>query len=156
MKAEKGAPPVIRNKKARREYDVSDTYEAGVALVGTEVKSIRAGKADIQDAYCEIDGMEVWVINMYIAPYEQSIYNPDTRRKRKLLLHRDEIDRLYGKVTERGLTLVPLTLYFKHGKAKLEIGIARGKRLYDKREAIKERDIRREMDKAQISRQSRE
>jgi SsrA-binding protein len=151
------APPVIRNKKARREYDITDTSEAGIVLVGCEVKSIRAGRCDIQDAHCAIEEGEVWVHNMYIAPYEQAgAAVPSPRRKRKLLLHKDEIRRLYGKVTERGLTLIPLSLYFKDGRAKLEIGIARGKRLYDKREAIKKKDLERDMQKAHSQRRGRE
>jgi SsrA-binding protein len=153
----KQAPSVIRNKKARREYDITEAHEAGIVLAGSEVKSIRAGRCDIQDSYCDIEEGEVWVYNMYVAPYEQAgVPPPPPRRKRKLLLHKDEIRRLYGKVTERGLTLIPLTLYFKDGRAKLEIGIARGKRLYDKREAIKRRDLDREMQQEQSHRRTHE
>jgi SsrA-binding protein len=133
------------NRRARHEYEILETYDAGLALVGTEVKSLRAGKVNFQDAFCKIEGNEVWIYNMHISPYEQgNRWNVEPLRKRKLLLHRWEIQELRGKVEQKGLTVVPLALYFQRGFAKLEIALARGKKLYDKREAIAERDQRRE------------
>jgi len=136
---------VVTNRKARHEYTIEETHEAGIALAGTEVKSIRAGKVSLQDSYCRVEDGEVWVHGMYIAPYEfANRWAPDPQRPRKLLLHRDEIHRLQTRAEQRGLTIVPLKLYFERGYAKLEIGIGRGKKLYDKRQAIAERDIERE------------
>ncbi|HOK53319.1 MAG TPA: SsrA-binding protein SmpB [Armatimonadota bacterium] len=136
---------IVTNRKAWHEYTIDETYDAGIVLVGTEVKSIRAGKVNLQDSFCRIENGEVWVHGMYIAPYEfANRWVVDPRRSRKLLLHRDEIDRLRSKSEQRGLTIVPLKVYFERGYAKLEIGIGRGKKLYDKREAIAKRDIERE------------
>ena len=135
---------VATNRRAFYEYHVEEKFEAGVALTGTEVKSLREAQVNFKDCYASIDNGEAWLIGCYIAPYHHGTdANHDPERRRKLLLHRREIGRLLGKVAERGLTLIPLRLYFKDGRAKLELGLARGKKLYDKREAIRERDERR-------------
>ncbi len=136
---------VSTNRKARFEYFVSDTYEAGLVLKGTEIKSIRQGKMSLQEAYVRTDGEEAWLVGSHIAPYEQAStaqHNPT--RDRKLLLHKKEIHQLWNAVRIKGMTIVPLRVYLKAGRAKLEIGVARGKKQYDKRESIKERDIQRE------------
>jgi len=139
-----GVKVLIKNKKAYHDYFIDETLEAGIALAGSEVKSIRAGKANIRDAYVRIVNNEAFVVGMHVSPYEKgSFFNQDPLRKRKLLLHRREIAKLYSLVTQRGLTLVPLTVYLKQGKVKLEIGVARGKKLYDKRRSIAERDAQR-------------
>src|SRR4029453_10023467 len=128
---------------------MEETFEAGIVLVGSEVKALREGKANLKDSYGRIEHDEVWLWNAHISPYgPASQFGHEPTRSRKLLLHRSEIARLNGKVKERGLTLVPLRLYFKNGRAKVELGLARGKKQHDKREAIKEREIRREMDRA--------
>ncbi len=135
---------VIANKKARFQYEIIETFEAGIVLQGTEVKSLRLGKGNIQDSYATIQDGEAFLYNMHISPYEQgNIYNHDPDRTRKLLLHKQEIKRLTGKVMERGLTLVPLKIYFKNGKAKVELGLARGKSLVDRRKDIARRDEQR-------------
>ncbi len=140
---------IATNRKARYEYEILDTFEAGIALLGPEVKSLRAGKANISDAYATIRGREVFLVGAHISPYPQAgRANPDPRRERKLLLHRAEIARLQGRITERGFTLIPLQLYFKDGRAKVELAIARGKRRYDKREAIRRRETDRELRRA--------
>ena len=140
-----GRKVISHNRKARFNYEIEDTVEAGMVLTGTEIKSIREGKANLQDSYALIRDGEAWVFNMYIAPYEPgNRFNVDSRRTRKLLLHKGEILRLYGKVQQRGLTLIPLSLFLQNGFAKLEIGVGRGKKLYDKRETIAERDRNRE------------
>ena len=144
-----GIKTVVTNQRARHEYFIDETIEAGLVLTGTEIKSIRNGKVQLVDAFARIEDGEAWLYNMHIAPYEQgNRFNVDPRRTRKLLLHRAEIDRLYGKVNERGLTLVPVSVYFKKGRAKIEIGIARGKKLHDRRDAIADRDARREQERA--------
>jgi len=131
---------VARNRKARHEYDVLETFEAGMALKGPEGKSLRAGKASFQDAFARIDGGEVWLYSLHISPYEQANRaNVDPLRARKLLLNRDEIRSLIGKVEEKGLTLVPLEIYFKRGYAKILLALARGRKLHDKREELKRR-----------------
>jgi SsrA-binding protein len=136
---------VATNRRARHEYEILDTYDAGMVLVGTEVKSLRAGRVNMQDAYCRIEHGELWLYNMHITPYELgNRWNVEPLRKRKLLLHRGEIAVLRAQVEQKGLTIVPLALYFQRGFAKLEIGLARGKKLYDKRESIAERDRDRE------------
>ncbi len=136
---------VLSNRRARHEYSIEDTYDAGMALAGTEVKSIRAGKANLQDAFCKVENDEIWLYNMYVAPFEHGTHwNVEPRRKRKLLLHRREIDILRANMEQKGLALIPLNLYFQHGFAKLEIGLGRGKKLYDKREDIANRDAERE------------
>jgi SsrA-binding protein len=133
------------NRKARHEYFIEETADAGIALVGTEVKSIRAGRVNLQDSYVRIDSGEAWVHNMHISPYEQgNRWNVEPRRVRKLLLHKREIARLAGKYQERGMTIVPLSLFLDHGYVKMHIGVGRGKKLFDKREAIAERDVERD------------
>ena len=138
---------LIKNKKARHEYFIEDTYEAGLALVGSEVKSIRAGMANIKESYVRVSGGQAEIIGMHISPYEKgSTFNLDPIRTRKLLLHKKEIIKLDAAVAQKGLTLVPLTLYLKKGLVKLEVGVARGKKLYDKRQDIKARDAQRQQD----------
>ncbi len=140
---------VATNRRARHDYEILDTYEAGMVLTGSEVKSLRAGQVQLKDAYAAIRGGEVWLENAHIAPYgfaRDGGHDPE--RPRKLLLARREIDRLFGKVREEGLTLVPLQIYFVRGLAKVELGLARGRRAYDKRRAIVEREQKREMDRA--------
>ncbi len=140
---------VATNRKAFHEYFISDTFEAGLALVGSEIKSIRAGRVSLQDGYVSFEQGEAWLVNVHIAPYDPaSRQNHDPKRRRKLLLHRREIDRLAGKVQEKGFTVIPTRLYLKDGRAKVEIGLAKGKRLYDKREAIAKRDSQRQVDRA--------
>lgn len=147
--AETGRKLIAANRRARYDYEILDTFEAGIALVGPEVKSLRAGKANLNEAYAFVRRGEVFLAGMHISPYPQaSRENPDPLRERKLLLHRAEIARLEGKVAEKGLTLVPLALYFKDGRAKVELALARGKRRYDKREAIRRREADREAQRA--------
>jgi SsrA-binding protein len=135
----------ITNRKAWHEYHIEDTFEAGVVLVGTEVKSLRLGKASLQEAYCKAEGGEVVVYGMHIAPYEQgNRSNVDPLRPRKLLLHRSEIDKIQRAAQQKSYTIIPLKLYFSKGYAKINIGLGRGKKLYDKREAIAARDVERE------------
>jgi SsrA-binding protein len=144
---------IATNRRARYEYEILDTFEAGVALLGPEVKSLRAGKANLSDAYATIRGREVYLVGAHIGPYPQAgRANVEPRRERKLLLHRAEIARLQGRVAERGFTLIPLQLYFKSGRAKVELAIARGKRRYDKREAIRRRETDRELRRTARSR----
>ncbi|MCD8068839.1 MAG: SsrA-binding protein SmpB [Lachnospiraceae bacterium] len=136
---------VANNKKAYFDYFIDEKYEAGIVLAGTEVKSLRMGKCSIKEAFLRVENGEVLIYGMHISPYEKgNIFNKDPLRVRKLLLHKSEINRLAGKVAEKGCTLVPLQVYFKDGKAKMEIGLARGKKLYDKRESIARKDQRRE------------
>ncbi len=140
---------VATSRKASHLYEILETFEAGLVLRGTEVKSLREGHVNFKDSYALVEGGEAWLVGCHISPYRHgSDANHDPERPRKLLLHRGEITRLVGKVQERGLTLVPLRLYFKDGRAKLELGLARGRKLHDKRRAIREREMRREMDKA--------
>ena len=137
---------VATHRKARFEYEILETVEAGIALLGPEVKSLRAGNASLADAYAVVRRGEVFLVGAHVSPYAQaSRENPDPRRERKLLLHRAEISRLAGKVAERGLTLVPLELYFREGRAKLALALARGRRRYDKREAIRRREEDRDL-----------
>lgn len=137
---------ITQNRKARHSYDIEETVEAGLALVGTEVKSCRAGKANLTDAYASVEDGEAWLLQCHIAPYSHgNRANHDPLRRRKLLLHRGEIDRLASAVSRDGRTLVPLRLYFKHGLAKVEIAIARGRKTFDKRQAIASRDADRRM-----------
>jgi SsrA-binding protein len=141
--------PIATNRHARRRYFISETYEAGIALQGTEVKSLRAGKVQLRDAYARVVDGEVWLYNCHISPYEYgNVFNHEPMRPRKLLLHRQEIRRLFGKTAERGFTLVPTRMYFKRGRAKVEVGLGRGKLLHDKREDIKARDAALEMKRA--------
>jgi len=144
-----GRKLITQNRRARHDYEILDTVEAGLVLLGPEVKSLRDGRANLSDAYAAIRGSEAWLVNAHISPYAQAAReNPDPRRERKLLLHRREIARLAGQVSERGLTLVPLAMYFKAGRAKVELGLARGKRSYDKRETIRRREQEREIERA--------
>jgi SsrA-binding protein len=137
------------NRRARHEFHIEETFEAGLVLTGSEVKSLRAGKAQLKDSYGRIDRGELWLFNAHISPYDAAAqFGHEPTRSRKLLLHRRQIEHLIGKVKERGLTLIPLRLYFKDGRAKVELGLARGKKLYDKRAATKEREVKREMDRA--------
>lgn len=139
--AMEGEKTICQNRKARHDYFILDSVEAGIVLAGTEVKSLRAGRANLQDSYAAIEEGEVWLHQAHISPYEPANrFNLEPRRKRKLLLKKREIHRLARQVLEKGITLIPLRLYFKRGLAKVELGLARGKRLYDKREAIKEKD----------------
>ena len=143
----------ISNRKARHEYFILEALEAGVVLTGTEVKSLRKGNANLQDSYAELRGGEVWLEGMHISPYEQgNINNHDPRRKRKLLLQRKQIRKLIGGMKEKGLTLIPLSVYFKGPYAKVELALARGKKSYDKREAIAKRDADRDIARARRSR----
>ena len=138
----------IQNKKAKFDYEILDAYEAGIVLTGTEIKSIREGKAQLKDSYAVIRNGEIFLLNMHISHYEQgNIFNHDETRTRKLLLHKKEILKLRDRVEIEGLTLVPIKLYFKGNKAKILIGIAKGKKTYDKRESIKKRDIDRDLKK---------
>lgn len=140
---------IAQNRKARHDYTVLDTYEAGVALMGTEVKSLRMGRASLVDAYATVDDGEVWLRSLYIPEYLQGSWtNHEPRRTRKLLLHKGEIERLIGKIREGGLTLVPLALYFTEGKVKCEIALAKGKKDYDKRTDLAKRDADREIQRA--------
>jgi SsrA-binding protein len=146
---EKGRRVIAQNRRARYDYHIDDTYEAGLVLTGTEVKSLRAGRASIVDGYALVRDGEAWLMGVHIPEYTQGTWtNHEPRRPRKLLLHRREISRLLGKTQEKGLTLVPLSMYFKDGRAKVEIALARGKRAYDKRQDIARRDAAREMDRA--------
>ena len=139
---------VANNKKAYHDFFIDETYECGIALHGTEVKSMRMGKCSIKEAFVRIEDGEVFVYGMHVSPYEKgNIFNKDPLRVKKLLLHKYEINKLLGKIKEKGYTLVPLQVYFKDGKVKVEIGLARGKKLYDKREAIAKKDQRREAEK---------
>ena len=141
------------NRRARHEFHIEETFEAGLALMGSEVKALRAGKANLKDSFGRVENGEVWLWNVHISPYgPASQFGHEPTRTRKLLLHRAEIARLNGKVKERGLTLVALRLYFKNGRAKVELGLARGKKQHDKRDAIREREVRREIDRALASR----
>ena len=149
MVREQGRTVIARNRRAFHDYHVEDTYEAGLVLTGTEVKSLRAGRASLADGFAQITDNEVWLHNVHIPEYVQGTWTNHTpRRIRKLLLHRKEIDRLASKTAEQGLTLIPLSLYFKDGNAKVELGLARGKRAYDKRQALAKRDAAREIDRA--------
>jgi SsrA-binding protein len=143
-----GERVVATNRKARHEYFLLETFEAGIALKGTEVKSLREGKASLQESYATIKNGEVWLVDMHVSPYERGAVDAhEPTRMRKLLLHKKEIRRLLGKLTEKGLTLVPTRVYFKNGIAKVELALARGKRAYDKREAIKRREAQREVER---------
>jgi SsrA-binding protein len=143
---EDGRKVMVRNKKARHEYEILDVYEAGLVLRGTEVKSIRAGKASLAESFARVEGGEVWLYDMHVTPYDPAgRWNHDPVRPRKLLLHNSEIRRLIGAVQEKGLALVPLDLYFRRGYAKVSLALGRGKKLHDKRETLKRKDHEREM-----------
>jgi len=149
MVRERGRKMIAQNRKARHDFHVEDVYEAGIVLTGTEVKSLRAGRASLVDGYAVIKDGEAWLMGVHIPEYTEGTWtNHEPRRPRKLLLHRLEIQRLIGKTKESGLTLVPLALYFKDGKAKIEIALARGERQHDKRQALAERQASREMARA--------
>ena len=149
MPRERGQQVVATNRKARHDYHIEDTFEAGMVLSGTEVKSLRAGHASLVDGYGSIEGGEAWLENVHIPEYTQGTWNNhNTRRRRKMLLNRDEIDKLAGKIKESGYTLVPLSIYFKDGRAKVEIALGRGKKDYDKRHALKEAQDKREAARA--------
>ena len=145
---------IATNRKAYHHYEVLETYEAGIVLRGTEVKSLRESQVNFKDCYAAVDNGEAWLIGCYITPYHHGTdANHDPERRRKLLLHKKEIGRLLGKVAERGLTLIPIRLYFKGGRAKCELGLARGKKLHDKRASLREREAKREMAKEARARQ---
>ncbi len=148
MPIKQGIKVLTENRKARHEFFIEDTYECGIALVGTEVKSIRMGKVNIKDSYAKVKGSEVYVVGMHVSPYEKgNIFNRDPFRERKLLLHKREIRRLGVLSQADGYSLIPLRLYLKDGKVKLELAVAKGKKLYDKRHDIAERDAKRAMDR---------
>jgi len=143
---EQGEKIVCRNREAARHYELEDRFEAGMVLLGTEVKSLREGKSQLKDSYCDFKNTELFLIGAHIAPYAMSkFFNHPPERPRKLLLRKPELKKLYSRVAERGYTIVPLKIYFKNGLAKLEIALARGKKLYDRREDIKKRDLEREL-----------
>lgn len=145
MPKEQGRKIVAQNKKARHDYHIEDTWEAGLVLMGTEVKSLRAGRASLVDGFVDVDNGEVWLHSVHIPEYAQGTWtNHSARRKRKLLLNRSEIDKIDRELSEKGLTIVPLSLYFKDGRAKVEIALAKGKKQYDKRNTMRERDANRE------------
>ena len=148
MAAEQGKKIIASNRRARHEYTIEDTVEAGLVLTGTEVKSLRAGRATLTDGFGQISDSEAWLHGVHIPQYTQGTWtNHEPRRTRKLLLHRREIDKLASSIRERGLTLVPLSLYFKNGRVKIELGVGRGKRTYDKRHDLAKRDAAREVER---------
>jgi SsrA-binding protein len=148
MAKEKGRKLIAQNKKARHDYHILDTYECGLVLMGTEVKSLRQGRASLADGFVQIDGNEAWLHNVHVPEYSQGTWtNHSARRKRKLLMHREEIDKLESKSQETGHTIVPLALYFKDGRAKVEIALAKGKKEYDKRQTLREKQDRREAER---------
>lgn len=148
MAKETSSRLIANNKKAYHDYFIEEKYEAGISLAGTEVKSLRMGKCSIKEAFLRIEKGELFIYGMHVSPYEKgNIFNKDPLRVRKLLLHREEIRKLAGKVAEKGYTLVPLQVYFKHGLVKVEIGLAKGKKLYDKRQDIAKKDQRREAER---------
>ena len=148
-----GTKLIAQNKKAYHDYHIEETLEAGIALTGTEVKSLRAGRANMRDSYAAVENGELWLIGVHISPYEQgNIFNVDPLRKRKLLVHSREIRRLYGKVKVAGYTLVPTKLYFKDSRVKVEIALAKGKTTYDKRETLAKKEAQRDMERAFHSR----
>lgn len=144
---------VARNKKATHDYFILEKFECGIVLTGTEIKSIRAGKVSIQDAYCNIKNDELYIINMHIAKYEQgNIFNHQETRNRKLLAHRREIRKMFGKITQEGLTIIPLQVYIKNGLAKIEVAICKGKKKYDKREDLRRETVKRDISRAMKNR----
>jgi SsrA-binding protein len=148
MPKERGRSVIASNRKARHNYEILDTYEAGIALMGTEVKSLRDGRASLVDSFATVDDGEVWLRNLHIAEYAMGTWtNHAPRRHRKLLLHKGEILKLVGKTKETGLSLVPLSMYFKDGKVKVELGLGRGKKAYDKRQTLAKRDAQREIER---------
>ncbi len=147
---ERHSRDLVTNRKARHDFHILETFEAGIALAGTEVKSLREGKGNLKDSFARVDNGELYLYNMHISPYEKgNIYNKDPLRPRKLLMHKKQINRLFGQVKEKGLTLIPLKVYLnERGLVKVELALAKGKALYDKREDVKRRDASREMEKA--------
>lgn len=140
---------IANNRKARHDYHIEDTIEAGIVLTGSEIKSVRAGQVNLRDSYATVRDGELWLLNAHISPYKQATHqNHEPKRERKLLAHRREINRLTGKLQEKGLTLVPLRMYLRDSWAKIELGLARGKKMYDKRQTLREKDDRRRMDRA--------
>lgn len=140
---------VTENRKARHDYEILETFEAGMVLIGSEVKSLRDGRANLKDSYARVERGEAFLLNAHISPYAAASYlGHEPERSRKLLLHREEIEKLLGRVQEKGLTVIPLRIYFKGGRAKVLLGVGRGKKAYDKRESIKEREMKRETDRA--------
>ena len=150
-----GGALIAENRKARHDYLIEETVEAGIALMGSEIKSVRAGRVNLRESYVRIEKGEAWLLNAHISAWPQSgtYFNHEPARSRKLLLHRNEIERLRGKVEQKGLTLVPLKLYFVRGRAKVEVAVAKGKKLYDKRETLAERDSQREIERAMRGRE---
>ncbi len=149
-----GVKLIAQNKKAYHDYHIEETFEAGIVLTGTEVKSLRQGRANLRDSYASFDGGELYLIGAHISPYEQgNIFNHDPLRNRKLLMHRSELKRLVGKIQRTGYTMVPTKMYFKDGRAKVEVALARGKALYDKREALARKDAQRDVERALRERQ---
>ncbi|MDO4540636.1 MAG: SsrA-binding protein SmpB [Syntrophomonadaceae bacterium] len=149
MAKTKGIKAAVENRRARHEYHIKDVYQAGLVLVGTEVKSLRMGKANLQDAYATVKDGEAWIMNFHISPYEKgNQFNHDPLRPKKLLLHRDEIRKLYGIQQTSGYTLIPLKIYFRDGLAKVDVAVAVGKKLYDKRDDLAARDARRDLERA--------
>ena len=143
-----GEKTLVTNRRARHEYYIEETYEAGIELKGTEVKSLRMGKGNLSDAYCMVRDLELYLVGMHISPYEKgNIFNGDPVRDRRLLLHKREIRKLFEQVKQKGLTLVPLRMYLKHGRVKLEIAVAQGKKLYDKRASDAQRSAQRDMER---------
>ncbi len=156
MAKERGRAVITSNRKARHDYHIEDTFEAGIALTGTEVKALRMGRASLADGFAQFTGDELWLEGVHIPEYSQGTWtNHAPRRRRKLLLHRDELEKIATKTREKGRTVVPLALYFKDGRAKVEIALATGKREYDKRNALRERQDRREADRAMSTREHR-
>ena len=144
-----GRKIIAQNKKAYHDYFVEDKFEAGIALFGTEVKSVRAGTVNLKDSYCRIENGEMFALGMHISPYEKgNVFNRDPMREKKLLMHKKEIIKLMSKIGQQGLTLVPLSLYFSGSRVKVELGLCRGKKLYDKRESIAKRDAAREIERS--------
>ena len=145
----KGTKTIAENRQARHEYFILESYEAGIELTGTEVKSIRQGSVNLKDSWCSIENGELFIKQMHISPYEKgNIYNRDPLRVRRLLMHKAEIHRLFGKIKQEGLTLVPLSLYFKDSRVKVQVGLCKGKKLYDKRDDAAKRDAKRTIDRA--------
>lgn len=154
MADKSGTKLIAPNKKARHDYFVMETYEAGIELFGTEVKSIRRGQVNLKDSYCSVDKGELFVYGMHISPYEQgNIFNRDPMRVRRLLMHKKEINKLLGLVTQQGLTLVPLSMYFRGSRVKIEVGLCKGKKLYDKRDTEAARQAGREIERSMKSKQ---
>jgi SsrA-binding protein len=144
--ANRNLSPAVDNRRARHEYHILESVEAGIALTGTEIKSIREGGISLNEAYARVRDGEMWLLGMHVPPYKQgSFSNVEPNRPRKLLLHKEQVERLGGRAAEKGLTIVPLRLYFTRGKVKIEIGLARGKKIWDKREAVAKRDVQREI-----------